>query len=469
MKPAHRARILAFCGVLLVLLLAAFFRGPLLSPFLILALRQTLGLHATIAHVSGSVLDGLDLRGVSARAEPGAGPSATFEAGHISARYSLAALLHGKEAFLDSLDVTVEGARLDVDLTGPPTGGTKPGDQQAGLSPLPRLPRLTVRDSRVLVRGEGFTLEADGLQGAVAPADQAHEQAVDLRADRFSLRHPALREGTLSLAITGRYAPRRLVISAAQVNGEQLVERASLVLGERPGDLDLQLAFRLWEGPIEIGMLRRAADTLVRWDARGIDLRPQIILVNPALGALRGRLTTNGAVTLGNGGVSAMTGKLSLDWKGALLAGRAVDHLVIEGSAEPGVVLVDHAEGRIASNEVVVRQVRLPAGPLLAGRWRALLAAASGSIAASLEDVPAFLALWGVDVGKVGTAVPVHLLRLDGSLEKGRLSFARGNLATGLGKATLNEVTVTLPKAMLKYSRPATTPVDPRLTMKATS
>ena len=74
------------------------------------------------------MLGGLELRGVNARGEAGAGPLAALEAARISARYALAALLRGKEAFLDSLDVTVEGARLDLDLTRPPAAaGSKPG------------------------------------------------------------------------------------------------------------------------------------------------------------------------------------------------------------------------------------------------------------------------------------------------------------------------------------------------------
>jgi len=446
MTPTRRARILVSSGVLLVLLLAAVFRGPLLERFIVIILRQTLGLHATIAQVGGNVFAGLELRGVSARGEAGTGSLAAFEADRISVRYALAALLRGKEAFLDSLDVTVEGARIDLDLAGSPAAGSKPGERPAGLSPFPRLPRLTVRDSRVRVRDQGYTLEADGVQGAVARADQAHEQAVDLRAERLSLRHPALREGTLSLAIAGRYSPQRLAITAAQLNGEPLVERASLELGERPGDLDLQLALRLWQGSIEIGILRRAAGTEVRWDARGVDLQPQLLLVNAALGALRGELSTKGAVTLGGGGISTLAGSLSLDWKGALLAGRAVDHLVLEVSAEAGVVLVERAEGRIGSNEIQVRQVNLPAAALFEARSRALLAASSGAFTVSLGDVPAFLALWGVSAGTGTAAVPDHRLHLEGSLEKGIIRLARGELATGLGKATLDAVTVNFPR-----------------------
>ncbi len=446
MTTSRRALTLVASGVLLVLLLAAVFREPLLESLVVLALRQSLGLHATISQVEGNVVAGLDLRGLNMLGEAGVGSIASFEAERISARYALSALLRGKEAFLDSLDVTVEGARIDLDLTAPPVAGSKPGEQPAGLSAFPRLPRLTVRDSRVRVRGQGFTLEVDGLQGAVARADQAHEQVVDVRADRLSLRHPALQEGTLSLSLTGRYAPQYLAITAAQVNGEPLVDRARLDLGERPGDLDLQLALKLWQGSIEFGMLRRTAATEVRWDARGVDLQPQRILVNPALGALRGLLSTNGEVRLGGGGISTLAGKLSLDWKGALLAGRAVDHLVIEGSAEPGAVLLERAQGRIGPNEITLHQVSLPAGPLFEGRWRALLSAASGTFSATLGDVPAFLALWGVSADIGAAAIPNHSLRLEGSMEKGTLRLARGDLATGLGKATLDAVTVTFPR-----------------------
>jgi translocation and assembly module TamB len=193
-------------------------------------------------------------------------------------------------------------------------------------------------------------------------------------------------------------------------------------------------------------MLRRAGGTEVRWDARGVEMQPHLLLANPALGALRGRLSTNGALRSGGGVISTLAGKLSLDWEGALIAGRAVDRLVLVGSAEAGVVAVEHAEGRIGPNEIQLLKVALPAGPLVEGRWRALLAAAAGTFSASLGDVPAFLALWGVRAGDGATTVPEHRLRLEGSLEKGTLRLARGDLTSGLGKAALAAAAVTFPR-----------------------
>jgi len=446
MTPARRTRILIAGGALFVLLLAAVFRAPLLEPLIALGLRRTLGIPVTIAQVGDGILAGLDLRGVSARRKTETGTLVSFTAEHIGLRYTLTSLLRGKEAFLDTLDVTLEGARLELDLTDSPATGPNTDERQTVPTSLPVLPRLTVRDSRVQVRGQGYTLEADGLHGEVARADQAHEQVVDIRSERFSLRHPALREGTLSVAIAGRYAPRFLAITAAQVNGEPLVERARLDLGERPGNLDAQLALKFWQGSIEIGMVRRGADAEVHWDARGVDLQPQVLFVNPAVGALRGQLTTNGAVRRGGGGMATLAGTISLDWKGALLAGRAVDHLVLQGAATPGSVSVGLAEGRIGSNEIAVHQVTIPTGPLLEGRWRAILAASSGTFTATFGDLPAFLAFWGVGAGGGLPAVPAHRLRLEGSLEKGTIRLARGDLATGPGKATLAAVTVALPR-----------------------
>ena len=446
MTPARRALVLVSVGVLLVLLLAVVFRTMLLEPLIVQGVQRTLGLHVTITDVGGSALAGLDLGGVSGRTEAGVGPLAAFEAKRIDARYSLAALLRGKKAFLDSLEVTLEGARLDLDLTGPPADDSKALEQPGGAFSLPWLPRLTVRDSLVLIRGRGFTLEAGGLQGTVAQADQANEQAVNLRAERFSLRHPALREGVLSLAISGNCAPRRLKITSAQVNGRPLVESGRLEFGEHPGEFDLQLALRLWQGSAELGMTRRVAGTVARWKAHGVELQPQVLFVNPALAALRGRLSTEGAVTLDGGGLPTLAGTVSLDWEGALFAGQVVDRLAIQGSAESGVVLVERAEGRIGSNEIRVQQAKIPASPLVEGRWRSLLAESSGALSASFGDVPAFLALWGVKAGDGAPAVPEHRLNLEGSLEKGTIRLARGDLATGLGKATLAGVTVSLPR-----------------------
>jgi hypothetical protein len=109
-------------------------------------------------------------------------------------------------------------------------------------------------------------------------------------------------------------------------------------------------------------------------------------------------------------------------------------------------VAVELAEGRIGSNEIRVHHANIPAAPLLGGRWREVLAACSGAFTASLGDVPAFLALWGVSAGDRAGAVPAHRLRLDGALEKGMLRLARGDLAAGPAKATLAAVTVSFPR-----------------------
>lgn len=136
---AHLSRAGKLCaGILLVLTLAVIFRGPLLEQLIVLTLRRALGLQTTIARVDGNVVNGLNLRGVSARAEAGSGPLAAFEAGHVSARYSLAALLRGKEAFVDSLDLTLEGGRVEFDLTAPPAVDSRPANRPGS----PSFPRL---------------------------------------------------------------------------------------------------------------------------------------------------------------------------------------------------------------------------------------------------------------------------------------------------------------------------------------
>ena len=120
MIPVRRVSLLVAGGVFLALFLAAIFRGPLLEQLIVTALRQKLGLDATIAQVGGLCrLRSRAPRGERARGGRGR-TRRRFDAERISARYALSALLRGNEAFLDSLDVTVEGARLDLDLTAPP-------------------------------------------------------------------------------------------------------------------------------------------------------------------------------------------------------------------------------------------------------------------------------------------------------------------------------------------------------------
>jgi translocation and assembly module TamB len=436
MTPARRTLLLVCGGILVALLLAIAFRGQLLVQLLAFGMRRSLGLQTTIAQLDGNAIFGLDARGVSVRAA-GAGPPWAFAAERVGARYSLAALLRGREAFLDSLELTVDGGLLDVDLSAPSAG--------PALAALPRLPRLAVRTSRLRVRGQGYALEADGVQGAVTRADRAGEQAVDLGAARLFLRHPALQERSASASIAGRYGPRRLAITAAQLDGRSVLERAALDLVGAPGEFDLHLALTLWQGSIAVDLQRRTGGTDVRWDARGVELQPQDLLVNPALVALRGRLSTEGELKLGGGGGAAPAGRVALDWEGARLAGRLVDHLALRGTAAAGQVRIESAAGRIGPNEITLLQLRLPAGLLFEGRWRPLLGAASGSFSASLGDLPGFFALWGVALADPA-AVPAHRLTLAGSLEQGRIRIERGDLAAGRGRIALAGVALTLPR-----------------------
>jgi hypothetical protein len=259
MKGARRNGLILAAAALLVALVAFLFRGPLLEPLLSYALHRTLGLNGTIASVGGSILSDLELRGITARGEAGSGPLVSLAAERVSARYVLTALLRGRAAFLDTLEVTVEGARVDVDLTRPraAAGSVKPAEHPAGAPAFPRLPRLTVRNSQVKVSGQGSALAAEGLHLEVARPDREGGQTIQIDSSRFTLRHPAVREREISLSIQARSLARGLAITSVKLNGDPFVESASLELGERPGDLDLRAALRLWQGSIEIGMTRR--------------------------------------------------------------------------------------------------------------------------------------------------------------------------------------------------------------------
>jgi hypothetical protein len=266
----------------------------------------TLGLTATIERIGGSGVAGLEVQGLRARSEAGNGPVALFEAERVSVGYSLPALLRGTKAFLASLDVAVAGGRLDLDLRAPKGAAATDTAQAAAAQPVrpprfPILPRLSIRDSQLTIQGDGYRIEADGLEGEASRADGADGQSVRLQARRFSLRHPALREASVALEVEASLVPEKLTITAATVDGEPLVEAGSLAFGERPGDLELQAALKLWQGTASLGMSRHSSGTAVRWDARGIDLRPDVLLVNPALAALRGRLTTRGSAKLAAG------------------------------------------------------------------------------------------------------------------------------------------------------------------------
>ena len=60
----RRRGILVFAGgILLLLVLAAVFRGALLEPLIVRALQRTLGLTATVERIGGSVVAGLESRG----------------------------------------------------------------------------------------------------------------------------------------------------------------------------------------------------------------------------------------------------------------------------------------------------------------------------------------------------------------------------------------------------------------------
>ncbi|HEY5999824.1 MAG TPA: translocation/assembly module TamB domain-containing protein [bacterium] len=452
MKSARIAFTVAAGTLAALLLLAAAFRGPLLERLIVRALHCTLGLDATLAQAGGSIFGGIELRGLKAR---GAGPIASFEAERVAATYSLAALARGREAFFRSLAVTVSGGALDLDLTRPrpasagnatPPAPAPGSGAVAGRAPaFPALPRLEVRGSRLRLRGSGYEIVAEGLQGDVGAPLAGQAQPVDARAERFSLRHPWLREGAVPLALTGALAPRRLDIASGTSAGAPLIQRGSLELGDRAGDFDLRLALALWQGTAEVGVLERAGGKQVRWDVRGVDLRPDLVLSSPGLGALRGRLTSSGSATMSAAGTPTLAGTLGLAWEGAQIAGRAVDRLSIEATAEPGLVRVKSAEGRIGPNDLRLALVDLPAPALFSGRWRALLASASGSFAASLGDVPGFMAIWGLNARRAGARMPAHRLRLEGTLGKGTVRLSRGELAAGPGTATLEAFTLGLP------------------------
>ncbi len=401
--------------------------APLLRPWLAAALAQTLGAEQVeIGAIDGGWLGDVDARLL--RVAGGTGPLRALRAARVQAQYSLPALLGGDPAGLQSLQITVAEAELDLTaLLAAPAPTTAP--------PPPGPPLDLSRWFALLPAGGRVQVER--LQLRAPPGGRLGALAVTLDAGTGARHLTASFAGTHLDVQTVAAAPPALQVACRNEDAGALLDWFAGGIGLRGGTLrataDVALEPLQVTGQLELDDLAYGDQRLGRSTLRA-RLDPHTLAVEQAMVDLPGLAVDLQAVTLPNPlapvafGVEALTGRFAVRIDDLAPYARLLPVALQRQLPVQGQVAGAAADGRLwlGAGELRLRDatLRIEAGslPLAPASWPS----AEGSLRAA-----ATLTGWRVDLPELGVCEATGTI--DGELA-GSLTAPRGDLRFELGE-----------------------------------
>ena len=452
-------RLLLTLAVLLALAAVLYgARETLIGPRLVAALNTrlppALGLEVRVARIGGNYFNQLKLHDFhviavvpdagAAIAAAGNNPWLELDVRQLNLDYSLPALRHGLEAFLATVQVSLAGGRLDLNLDALATPPPEPGpgtldiatlnaalDDAAGI--IAPLPPISLQELDFQLQSGDFRLAAASLE-LLLTAGQ-----LELTSSLVSLLHPRLHplqaplQATMALHDQGGASARLtwgdlLTLRKGELtwnlNRSQIALELDAPILAAELSLTAELAPAEWRGELVIPTLE-----LNQLDALLVDPPP---LSGAISGRTRIRLYPAAPWT-------DLDGELALQIRGGTVAGRSLDDLDFLAAIHQGQVNVARLTARLGANHLELDRLQLPLAALLSGDGRQLLN--QGQLAAlhgDLGDIPALFAAAGQPLApETAVLIPDHRLRLHASLGDGVLTLFDTSLESGAGELDL--------------------------------
>ena len=505
MKRLLLAISLLFCLIALAAAGVYGLREQLLAPPLLAALNGQLapitGIELTVERISGNYYNRLELHNIRSRPLPrrGAGPSpptseARLEINLASARldYSLAALRHGLDPFLATLQIHLADGDLALNLNAPPPPAAGRADKQPDGPPtLPLLPSISgqklnlsllYHELRLSGQDIQFTIQQDSRPPSssvsLSPSLSTPAFTLSLQSPLVGLEHPRLVPLQAPLQLKLRSDRQSATLETLQLGELLNVERARLEYGEGSDAAawHLTLDLRALGGKLNLdasGSPDPAASTrpteltitdldLARLAALTTALPDRLVPLAPIEGLLD--LKAQVEFTPQRPFLSDPTGSLTLHLRQAALAGETLDDLELTARLEQGLLHLEQLAARLGDNRLNVRGLTLTLADLSADDLTRLPTRIGiEQFSADFSDLPALWALTGqpppplVDPGGSAITHPrsypahardtrstvPHRLTFTGALQNGILQLNRAELDAGpaghlsLAKATI--------------------------------
>jgi len=413
--------------------------APLLRAMLDRLAVSNLGQHISVGRISGNYYTYLVFEDIRSTPSPTTGTAVGVQVRRLEARFRLAALLRGGEAFLENLALLAEAPEIVM----APADQEAPGD--SGLAKplvLPAwLPALQVHKGSMVWRHGDITVDS---------------REVDLQVTRPVIRDQpyrlALTMGELRLAtpllawagpVTAQAEASATAITVQSLRlGDDLVARSAHwqwpgKTGEGPafavdlalfeGQLQASLAGQgdLWEGSLEMA---------------GINLAKVPGTLPPILheGILEGAGHCRGDLTR------------SPTWEGttSLSLIKGPEKLQLTASLADDALRVERLSAELGVNQLVVEQASLTIPAIRNHKVRELLQEAAGRFSLQLTDIPGLLdrimptPLPAPPAG----GYPVHRLAATGRFQGGQALVAQLNLTTAHNALIFKDIGLRLPE-----------------------
>lgn len=450
-KPPKRKRRLALyvpAGLFVLLGLLYLLRGVIIEPRLRSTLetvcREQLGIGVTVGDISGSYLTSLGVNDFRTVEKGTTGSLSALDFESLRLRYSLLSLLGGLDAFLERLEVDLQGARIEIDAAASGESGDKEDEAAKALVLPVALPNVRLQDASVAVKGVDFFTGAGGISLVTRPAGPGSTE-ITLGAEEVRTPHPRLAKQTFALSAGLSYTGKEVRVDEVTIDGGTVADDGRIVLTGLPGSLTFSSALRAFDGTASLQGEKQGDAVTVEVEVADVDLSllSRTILL-PELG-LEGTFGLQSRVRLAPSLKLGVEGEVEAVWERGLVKGVAVDRAALEARLEGGAAAIEELDVRTADSTALLRGVGVPLDPVLAGDWKALLGELSGEVILESDNVPAFLSILGLELPTVPT--PDHRLVLNGGMADRELSVSSGTLSTENGRVEVEGVKVLFPGA----------------------
>lgn len=437
-----RKRLLSLLAALLVLVLLPA-TLPVTGPVVLTRISALLGLELHIEQMGGNIFSHLTFGRINGVRRDKSLPVAEFAATDVRLDYSPASLLGGVDAFLARLRIEAGQAHLVLDLTDEQNSQTAP--ESGGAVVLPGvLPAVAVGKIDLAIRAAGyaFTLADSSLQ--IDPAESRTGQSVRVDLPVLQL----LADGRKKLATSCKarllYAPAQLRIEEMTLPDKLAALKGSLVWGNGGQPLRFELQAAVSGGRLQGSGTFAAGPASLAMQLENIDIAELARLLQFEDFAVAGRLSGSVTSRFDPADPATLAADISLGLVQGNLLGKKTQAR-LQATIADGMVKVSDFAAEHGQNRAEMAGATSQLALFTDWNLDRLAEVETDFIKLHLQDIPGFLALFGVAVPV--TAVPGHVLEARGSMADSVLFIDRADFTTARNAANLQAARLQFPAA----------------------
>ncbi|MEW6520063.1 MAG: translocation/assembly module TamB domain-containing protein [Thermodesulfobacteriota bacterium] len=444
MKSLFTRKRLAFPLAALLALVLLLGTLPITGPAVLTRISALLGLELQIARLGGNLVNHLTVGSIKGVRRDRSQQVAEFAAADLRLDYSLASLLGGVDAFLARLRIEAGQVRVVLELSDEQNSRSAPAESGGEIMLPPVLPAVDAENIELVIRGPDYEATIVDATLRVAPAKGSSGQSARLDLPALQL----LVAGRKKLASSGQAT---LLYSAGQLRIEELTlpdQRASLqgvlVLGEAGQPLSFTLQAAISGGQLQGSGTVAAEQTSLAMQVENIDLAELAALFQFEDVAVGGRLSGRVTTQFVPDDAARLAADVDLRLvQGSLFGKKSQARLA--ATMKDGLVKVREFAAEHGENQAELAEGTAPLALFTDWSVARLAGVKASAIKLHLRDLPAFLALFGVEVAL--PAVPGHVLEARGSMADRMLAIERADFTTAQNSAVLRAALLQFPAA----------------------